>query len=209
MKYKALIFDLDGVICHTDQYHYKAWKSIADELGIFFDEKINNRLRGVGRMQSFDIILEKYDRQMSDEEKLLFADKKNKIYVELLGDMSPADLDADVMKTLSTIRARGIIMAIGSSSQNAKRILDKIGLGEFFDAISDGTNISRTKPDPQVFLMASEFVGIDPSNCIVVEDAKAGVDAAKSAGMDCAAIGDAAVYAPATYALEKLSDLLQ
>ena len=209
MKYKAVIFDLDGVLCHTDKYHYKAWKAITDELGISFNEQINNRLRGVGRMQSFDIILQAYESQMSAKQKSFYADKKNNIYVQLLGDMTPADLDADVAKTLDELRARNIKMAIGSSSRNAKLILHKIGLLDFFDAISDGTNISRTKPNPQVFLLASEYVGVAPSDCIIVEDAKAGVDAAKSAGMDCAAIGDAAGYTPATYSLCKLSDLLR
>ncbi|MBT3319483.1 MAG: beta-phosphoglucomutase [Clostridia bacterium] len=209
MKYKAVILDLDGVICHTDQYHYEAWRTIADELGIIFNEDINNRLRGVGRMQSFDIILENYDKAMSEDEKLFYTDKKNSIYVDLLHAMTPLDVDPDVMSTLSAIRARGIKMAIGSSSQNAKMILHKIGLFSFFEAISDGTNITRTKPDPEVFLLASEYLDIDPPWCIVVEDAKAGVDAAKSVNMDCAAIGDAADYAPATYSLGKLSDLLK
>ncbi|MCK5128809.1 MAG: beta-phosphoglucomutase [Clostridiales bacterium] len=208
MKYKAVIFDLDGVICHTDQYHFKAWRQIAQELGIAFDEEKNNRLRGVSRMQSLEIILEEYDGQLTDEKKLYYASKKNDAYVELLNDMTSKDIELDVKKTLNTLRQLGIKMAIGSSSRNAKRILSKIGYSDFFDAISDGTNITKTKPEPEVFLKASQYLSIDPKHCIVVEDAKAGVEAAIAGGMDCAAIGDAANYDMATFSINKLSDLL-
>jgi len=209
MIYKAVIFDLDGVICHTDEYHYRAWLKIADELGINFNEKINNLLRGVGRMQSLDIILELSDKELSDEEKKLYAEEKNSYYIKLLDDLTPADVEPDVFETLNMIRSRGIKMAIGSSSKNAKRILKKVGLIDFFDAISDGTNIIRTKPHPEVFLKASNYLGIKPKECIVVEDAQSGVEAAIAANMDCAAIGGAAGYSLASYSLKNLSDLLQ
>ena len=122
-KYNAVIFDLDGVICHTDKYHYQAWKAVADELGIYFDEEINNRLRGVSRMESFEIILERYEGEMSEEEKECWTTKKNDIYKELLKNMSPADLSAEVKETLDDLRANGYKLAIGSSSKNARFIL--------------------------------------------------------------------------------------
>ena len=208
MKYKGIIFDLDGVICSTDHYHYLAWKALADELGVYFDETINNRLRGVSRMASLEIVLENYSGQMSPEEKTAAAEKKNAIYRQLLGQMSPADLSDEVKQTLDQLRAKGLLLAIGSSSKNAKYILERIGLGDYFDRISDGTNITRSKPDPEVFLKASEFLALPPEDCLVVEDAKAGIEAASAAGMDSAAIGDAVSCGLATYNLTRFSDLL-
>lgn len=151
-KYNAIIFDLDGVICHTDQYHYEAWKAVADELGIYFDEAINNRLRGVSRMESFEIILERYEKEMSEADKERWITKKNEIYKALLRNMSPADLSVEVKETLDGLRESGHKLAIGSSSKNARFILGQLGLGEYFDAISDGNNISKSKPDPEVFI---------------------------------------------------------
>lgn len=209
MKYKAVIFDLDGVICHTDQYHYKAWKALADELGVYFDEEINNRLRGVSRMESLEIVLEHYEGELSEAQKAAYAEKKNGYYRELLKDMSPADLSDEVRETLETLREKGIKLAIGSSSKNAKFILQQIGLGEFFDEISDGTNISNSKPDPEVFVKASQFLDIPACSCLVVEDAAAGVEAALAGGMDCAAVGDAVKSHTATYELNTFSDLLK
>lgn len=159
---KAVIFDLDGVICSTDEYHYEAWKTLADRLGTYFDRKINERLRGVSRMDSLDIILERSDKVYSDEEKLEFATEKNEYYKKLLGQMSPNDLSYEVRETLLTLRERGYPMAIGSSSKNTKQILKNIGLEGFFDAVSDGTNISHSKPDPEVFLCAAEYLGQKP-----------------------------------------------
>lgn len=209
MKYSTIIFDLDGVICHTDKYHYLAWKSVADELGIYFDETINNRLRGVSRMESFEIILERYQGEMSREEKETWTTKKNEIYKVLLKKMSPADLSDEVKTTLDALREKGLKLTIGSSSKNAGFILNQLGLGTYFDAISDGNNITRSKPDPEVFLKAAEYVGESPEDCLVVEDAKAGLEAARSGGMDCAGIGDASGCEIATYSLETFSDLLK
>ena len=208
MKYKGVIFDLDGVICSTDHYHYLAWKALADRLGAYFDETINNRLRGVSRMASLEIVLERYDGKLSEEEKLAAAEEKNNTYRELLKQMSPADLSPEVKDTLDKLRAKGLLLGIGSSSKNTKFILSQIGLGDFFDKISDGTNITRSKPDPEVFLKAAEFLGLEPKDCLVVEDAKAGVQAALAAGMDAAAIGDATSCGLATYNLSRFSDLL-
>lgn len=209
MKYKAVIFDLDGVICHTDMYHYQAWKQIADELGIYFDEEINNRLRGVSRMESFEIILELYEGTMSLEDKVVYTTRKNEAYKELLKNMSPADLSPEVKETLDGLRAKGLKLAIGSSSKNAGVILERLGLDGYFDAVSDGNNITRSKPDPEVFVKAAQLVGEASGDCLVVEDAKAGLEAAIGGGMDCAAMGDAVASGLATYDLTEFSDLLQ
>ena len=137
-KLNAVIFDLDGVICFTDKYHFQAWKKLADEEGIYFDEEINDRLRGVSRMDSLDIILERAFREYTQEEKTQMAARKNESYVHLLDQMSPADLSVEVKDTLDELRKRGYKLAIGSSSKNTKKILKQIGLGDYFDAISDG-----------------------------------------------------------------------
>ncbi|MBQ3281464.1 MAG: beta-phosphoglucomutase [Eubacterium sp.] len=211
MKYdkKAVIFDLDGVICFTDKFHYQAWKALADRLGIYFDEKINDRLRGVSRMASLDIILERADKEYSDEEKAAFAEEKNNTYRELLKNMSPADLTDEVRDTLNELRNRGYILTIGSSSKNTKFILERIGLGDFFDAIADGTDITHSKPDPEVFLKSAAKVGIAPEDCAVVEDAKAGIQAAKAGGMTALALhGDAENCGEEDYDLKDFADLL-
>lgn len=209
MKYSAIIFDLDGVICHTDQYHYEAWKAIANKLNIPFDENINNRLRGVSRMESFNIILEKYDDVMAEEDKVKYAEEKNNIYKKLLENMSETDLSIEVKKTLVELRNRGIKLAIGSSSKNAKFILNQIGLGNFFDAISDGNNIINSKPDPEVFLKAAEYLHLPAEKCLVVEDAVAGLEAAIAGGMDSCAIGDAVSSYKANYNLVSFDDLIK
>lgn len=208
-KYKGVIFDLDGVICFTDKYHYLAWKQMADSIDVYFDEVINNRLRGVSRMASLEIILEKSEKQYSDEEKEALAASKNDIYKELLHKMSPADLSDEVKNTLDALREKGILLAIGSSSKNAKLILSQIGLEGYFDAISDGTNITHSKPDPEVFTKAAQFLNLKPSECLVVEDAIAGIDAAVGGGFDSAGIGEAAAHSEVTYAMETFSDLLK
>lgn len=206
---KGFIFDLDGVIVYTDRLHYQAWKKIADKLGIYFDEKINDRLRGVSRMESLKIILEQYHgKPMSGEYKLKLAEEKNGYYREMLCKMSPADVSGEVREVLKQLHKKGFVLAIGSSSKNAKLILNRVGLTDAFDAISDGTNITCSKPDPEVFLKAAEFMGLDPRQCAVVEDAKAGIDAAKSGKMFAIAIGDAVKYDRADVKIENIIDLL-
>lgn len=205
---KTFIFDLDGVLVFTDQFHYQAWKKMADRLGVYFDEKINNRLRGVGRMESLEIILEKSTKSYSDAEKEDLAEEKNHYYLELLKTMTPEDVDPAVRRTLEKLRSQGHKLAIGSSSRNTKFILQQTALTDQFDAISDGTNIKRAKPDPEVFLKAAEFVGDQPENCIVVEDAVAGIDAAKAGGMLAAGIGEAQFYEKTDYPLKRFEDIL-
>ena len=208
MKYQGIIFDLDGVICHTDKYHYQAWKKLADKLEVYFDEVINNRLRGVSRMESLNIILEKCDRELTIQEKEACAKEKNEFYKELLKNMTTEDLSQEVRETLEHLREKGLKLAIGSSSKNAGFILERIGLGDFFDAVSDGNNITFSKPDSEVFLKAAQFLNLQPEQCLVVEDAEAGLLAAKRGNMDCAGIGEAAKSHLATYKLRDFQELL-
>ena len=195
---KAFIFDLDGVIVFTDKFHYLAWKKMADEMGIYFDETINNRLRGVSRAESLEIILERYEGPALSQEKK----------AELMEGMTPDDVTDEVRNTLAELHNRGYKLALGSSSKNAKFILEKVELLGAFDAISDGTNITKSKPDPEVFLKAAEFLGEKPEECYVVEDAYAGIDAAKSAGMQAVGIGDAAGYGATDKKIKSFGELL-
>jgi beta-phosphoglucomutase len=209
MKYKGFIFDLDGVIVFTDKFHYQAWKKMADGMGIYFDETINNRLRGVSRAESLEIILERYEGEpLSAEKKAQLLEEKNNMYRELLADMTPADVTDQVRDTLKKLREAGAKLAIGSSSKNAKYILERVDLMDAFDAISDGTNITHSKPHPEVFQKAGEFLGLVPEECVVVEDAYAGIDAAKAAGMAAVGIGDASGYDKADYRINEFKELL-
>ena len=207
-EFEAVIFDLDGVICFTDEYHYQAWKAMADGIGVYFDREINNRLRGVSRMASLEIILERCDEKLSDERKEELAAQKNELYKKLLVQMSPADLSDEVRNGLNELRARGYKLAIGSSSKNTPFILKQIGLDGFFDAVSDENNITKSKPDPEVFLKAAEMLGIAPEKCLVVEDAIAGADAAHAGGMKAACLGDAAKAGAGDYNMTTFGDLL-
>lgn len=206
-KYKGIIFDLDGVICCTDQYHERAWREMAEESGIYFDPAVSNRLRGVSREESLEIILEHAGKVFSPEEKKKMAEKKNAIYIKLLDRMSPGDLEEDVRSTLEQLRNRGCLLAIGSSSKNTRKILDKIGLGNYFHAVCDGNEITHSKPDPEVFLKAAGKIGLAVSECLVVEDACAGISAASAGGFDSAGLGDAAKDKNVTWALNTFGDL--
>lgn len=209
MKYEAIIFDLDGVICFTDEYHYLAWKAMADDLGVYFDRQINNRLRGVSRMASLEIILERYTGDpLSQEKKDALAQQKNDLYRQYLCQMSTADLSEEVKSTLDELRRKGIKLAIGSSSKNTPFILRQIGLEGYFDAVSDGNNITRSKPDPQVFLMAAEMLGMEPSKCLVVEDAVSGAEGGHAGGMDVACLGDASEAKVGEYNMASFRELL-
>lgn len=208
MRYQGIIFDLDGVICSTDEYHYQAWKALADRLGIPFDRERNNLLRGVSRMESLSIILEKSEKAYTAAEKAAFAEEKNELYRKLLHQMSTADLSGEVRATLEALRGRGLKLAIGSSSKNTPFILERIGLADFFDAVADGNCITHSKPHPEVFLKAADMISLSPSHCLVVEDAHAGVEAACAGGFDCAAMGDAREDARARWHLNTFADLL-
>ena len=206
--YQGVIFDLDGVICTTDEFHYLAWKALADKEGIPFDRETNNLLRGVSRMASLEIILRKASRSYTDEEKAALAAYKNDLYREYLKQITPSDLDPDVLRTLQTLKDKGVRIAIGSSSKNTKTILRNLGIIEQFDAIADGNDIQRSKPDPEVFLVAANKLGLEPASCVVVEDAFAGIEAAKRGGFAAAAIGDAVKDPEADYVWSVLSGIL-
>lgn len=205
MTFQGVIFDLDGVLCSTDRMHYQAWKVVADKLNIPFDERDNDRLRGVSRMASLDIILEKYPGTLTQDEKLALASEKNEVYRGLLQSLTPNDLLKGVTETLGLMRAAGLRLAVGSSSRNTPLILRRIGLDAFFDAVSDGNNITHSKPHPEVFLIAADRLGLAPASCLVVEDAKAGIEAAKAGGFPSAGLGEAA--AVSDYPLACFSDL--
>ena len=204
---KGVIFDLDGVLVHTDMLHYKAWKSIADELNIPFDKKVNNRLRGVSRMESLEIILSNSDKQFTNEEKVALAEKKNNIYRELLSTLTSNDLVDGSKELISYLKGKNIKVAIGSSSKNTKYILTRLGIIDLFDAISDGNNIKNSKPDPEVFLKAAAYLGLEPVECMVVEDAKAGIDAARNGGFKNFGIGDASTYELTDHPINSLLDI--
>ena len=208
MGLRGIIFDLDGVIVSTDEQHYLGWKALADRLGIPFSREVNSRFRGVSRMACMNILEELGGKHYSDSEKIAYADWKNEYYRKLLAQMSSDDLSQEVRSTLDALRARGLKLAVGSSSKNAKFILQRIGLSDYFDAVSDGTNISRSKPDPEVFLKAAEYLGLTPSDCLVVEDAVSGVEAAHAGGMKAATVGDAAGRGCGDFILSRFADLL-
>lgn len=207
MKVKGIIFDLDGVLIHTDEFHYLAWKQIADKIGVFFDRKVNDKLRGVSRMESLEIILNGAGEKFSETEKEMLAEEKNKIYRKYLSKMTERDVSSETVSVLKTLKERGFKLAVGSSSKNARYILERVGLLPCFDAVSDGNNISKSKPDPEVFLKAAEYLCLSPADCLVVEDAVAGIRAAKAGGFHSAGIGDAR-SAQADLSLQTLSDLL-
>lgn len=191
MKIKAVIFDLDGVIVTTDECHYQAWKRVANEEGVMFTREVNERLRGVSRMASLEIVLEKAKKLYSDKEKIQLAERKNAYYVELIGKLTKHAILPGVERNLKQLKENGIKVAIGSSSKNTPIILKQIGLTNTFDAISDGNNITKSKPDPEVFIKAADMLGIPYEECLVVEDADAGIIAGKAAGMTTLAVSKA------------------
>lgn len=190
MAIKLCIFDLDGVICNTAKYHYLAWKELADGLKIPFDLKDNERLKGVSRMDSLEIILSLGNREnMPEEEKLAMADRKNTRYVEMISKMERDEILPGVEEFLTGLHEKGIKIALGSASKNTSIIMECLGLQQIFDYIVDGTMVTKSKPDPEVFVKSMEYYGLKPEECIVFEDAAAGVEAAHRGGMRCVGIG--------------------
>jgi beta-phosphoglucomutase len=187
---KGVIFDLDGVLVSTDELHYKAWKQLAEELGIMDFTKEDNCLqKGVSRMESLEVVLSKGMKVYSDAEKLVLADRKNSYYVELLQELSTEAVLPHVVETLKTLRGQGILIGVGSVSKNTPLILKKTKLEQFIDKISCGLDITRSKPDPEVFLVAAKKLGLQNEECLVVEDSAAGIVAAKAADMKCLGVG--------------------
>ncbi|MBN2390542.1 MAG: beta-phosphoglucomutase [Anaerolineae bacterium] len=189
---RGAIFDLDGVIVNTAKYHYLAWKRLAKELGFDFTEADNERLKGVSRMRSLEILLEVGDLTFDEETKAQMAAKKNGWYVEYIDALDAGEILPGAEAYLEIIRARGVKVALGSASKNAPLILDRLGIVSLFDVVVDGNKVSKAKPDPEVFLRAAKELGIPPASCVVFEDAEAGVEAALRGGMGVVGVGNPA-----------------
>ena len=207
LRYKGLLFDLDGVLCHTDHLHYKAWKALADREGIEFNPEINQRLRGVSRMESLEIILERAEKEYTEAEKEEMASAKNQLYRSFLAELRHEDVPEREREILQALRNAGYRLAIGSSSKNARFILEQLELTPYFEAIVDGTNIQRSKPDPQVFQLAAQALDLAPDQCLVIEDAESGLQSARAAGSAPAGFGPAAVSPLAYFRWQNLEDL--
>jgi beta-phosphoglucomutase len=204
---QAALFDLDGVIVDTAKYHYIAWRELANALGFDLSEEENERLKGVSRKESLEIILRLGCIVMNEHEKERLGDSKNERYVELVSHMEPSEILRGAREYLSKLRARGVKIALGSASKNAELVLHGLGIRDHFDLVVDGTMVQKSKPDPEVFLLGAEGLGVDPAQCVVFEDAAAGVEAAKAAGMCAVGIGKvenlpgADLVVPGLYAL--------
>lgn len=186
---QVVIFDLDGVIVDTAHYHYLAWKRLAAEIGIELTVEDNERLKGVSRIQSLHIILEIGGKTLPANEIESLAAKKNSWFVEYVEKMSPEEIFPGVKTLLNDLRERGLKVALASSSKNAQRVIELLQINSLFDTVVDGTMITHSKPDPEIFLKAAELLGVEPDRCVVFEDAEAGVEAAVRAGMRCVGIG--------------------
>jgi len=185
MKTKAIIFDLDGVIVDTARFHFLAWKTLADELGMYFDEAVNERLKGVSRMRSFEIILEVNNAQdrFTESEKEALTKKKNDLYVSFVKTLTPSDMLPGIAEFIDRAKAAGLKTAVASVSKNAPLVLEALGAADKFDYVADAAKVARSKPAPDIFLVCAEALGVDPADCIGIEDAQAGIEAIKAAGM--------------------------
>lgn len=204
---KAVIFDLDGVLVTTDELHYQAWKRLAEQEGITgFTREDNIRQRGVSRMASLEVVLEKSGKQYSDAEKKVLAEKKNDMYVKSLESLDKSAVLDGVFDFITYLKEKGIRLAVGSASKNTPMILEKTGLADKFDAVSCGLDTQKSKPDPEVFLIAADRINIPYSECLVVEDSDAGIEAAKAGGMYTLAVGAAKNNPDADFRAEGLAD---
>ncbi|MDP4204515.1 MAG: beta-phosphoglucomutase [Bacteroidota bacterium] len=206
MEIKACLFDLDGVLVDTAKYHYLAWRELAEELGFEFTEDHNERLKGVSRMRSLDILLEVGGLDFEDSVKEKLAAQKNNRYVSLIERMTPDEILPGVKEFLEGLKNRKILLALGSASKNAPLILERTGLAGYFDAIVDGNLISKAKPDPEVFLKGAELLNVPPQNCVVFEDAASGIEAALNAGMLCIGVGDPEILNQANLIISGFSE---
>jgi len=207
VKIKACLFDLDGVIVDTAKYHYIAWKEMAAELGFDFTERENELLKGVSRMRSLDILLGIGKITKTDAEKLVLAEGKNRRYLEYVSQMTETEILPGVTKFLDELRSHGMLMALGSASKNAPLILDRIHLNEKFDAVVDGNMVSKAKPNPEVFLKGAELLKVEPSACLVFEDAQAGIEAALNGGMKVIGVGSPENLSLANYYIPGFKNL--
>ncbi len=205
---KAIIFDLDGVLVSTDELHYRAWKALAGRLGVPFDRAKNDRCRGISRMASLDIVLEDSPTAYTQAEREAFAAEKNETYRAMLASLTPADTLEGVLPTLAELRRRGYRLALASVSKNAPLILERTGLDRYLDAVADGNCITRSKPDPEVFLKAAEKLGMACESCAAMDDALAGIEAGRAAGMLTIGFGDSAKNKAGDLNLERFDELL-
>lgn len=207
MNNKTFIFDLDGVIVDTAKYHFLAWKKLADELGIDFTHEHNEQLKGVSRVRSLEIILELGNKEISKENFEAFLTRKNEDYLSYIEKMDESEILVGVVDTLKFVQANDWKIVLGSASKNARPILEKTGLLHFFDAVVDGNDVSKAKPDPEVFLIGAEKVNAKPEKCIVFEDSVAGIQAANIAGMTSVGIGDATILNKAKYVFKDFTEI--
>ncbi|CAN7215711.1 beta-phosphoglucomutase [Duganella sp. LjRoot269] len=205
-RFKAVIFDLDGVITDTAHYHYLAWKSLAESQGVHFDQAFNENLKGIDRMGSLDLILASSSRTYTPQEKLALADEKNLHYQELISTMSSSDLLPGAVNALNAVRRAGLRIGLASVSKNAFTVLGRLGITDKFDYVVDAATIVRGKPDPEIFLKAARELGVAPADCLGVEDAVAGVASIKSAGMFALGIGHPFVLTEADVVITSLTD---
>jgi len=207
MRIGACIFDLDGVIVDTAVYHFLAWKRLADQLGIPFTKENNERLKGVSRMASLEIILEIGGRKLNDNRKQEYATLKNNWYIDYISKMTSDEILPGSLRFINELRDVNVRVAIGSASKNTPLILKQVGILELFDAVADGNNVRNAKPDPEVFYKAASMLGIKPENCVVFEDAIAGVQAALNAGMMCIGVGSANILTKAHFVVSGLNEM--
>jgi len=207
MSKKGFIFDLDGVIVDTAKYHYRAWKTLADQLGFSFTHKHNELLKGVSRKRSLEILLAIGKVDASEEQKQYWMKAKNDEYLTYIRKMTAEEILPDVPKILNYLQTKEQPIALGSASKNAEEILNRVGLREDFTALVDGTHVSKAKPDPEVFLIGAKQLGVEPENCVVFEDAIAGIEAAKNAGMTAIGIGDANDLVGADYVFNDFTEI--
>ncbi|MYL35848.1 beta-phosphoglucomutase [Pontibacillus yanchengensis] len=204
---QAVIFDLDGVITDTAEYHYLAWKKLADDLGIPMDRSFNERLKGVGRKESLEKILEHGNKQLSEQEKDFYATKKNEHYKTFIQDITPNDLLPGILEFMKEIKESGIQTALASASKNAKPVIRRLEVEQYLDTVVDAAQVENGKPDPEIFLKGADQLSVDPAYCVGVEDAQAGVQAIKAAGMYAVGIGSAKVLTQADWVVQKPTQL--
>jgi len=204
-KIIAFIFDLDGVITDTSEFHYQAWQHLADDEGIFFSRTENEKLRGVSRRESLQVMLK--GRQISDEIAQEWMTRKNQYYVDLIKTLTPRDILPGVLNLLSELKTAHLYSAIASASKNTPLVLEKLGIVSLFDKVIDGNDAVRGKPEPDIFLLAAKKLGAEPKNCVVVEDAAAGIKGAKSAGMLALALGPSERFEEADVILPSLDGI--
>jgi beta-phosphoglucomutase len=205
--FTTVIFDLDGVLTDTARFHYLAWKRLADELGIEFNEAINERLKGIDRMGSLEIILERSVKEYSPEEKFTLAARKNLHYIEMVKTMTPVDSLPGAIEILKSLRAKRVKIGLASVSKNAPLVIERLGIASYFDAIADAQKVQRGKPDPEIFLTVAESLGVEPKVCLGVEDAVAGIQAIKRAGMYAVGVGDPTILNEADLVIKDLMEL--